>query len=503
LKVAVPIYEVDARLVVHKEGFIIDGTRPIIGDAEFLATQAQVVGSPAIIREALHSAPLSSLAEVEVDPVHAVIESLKVTPIRGTDVLSVQFWDSNLAEATRLVEAIVARYRDYIQSETLRLLGTQGDTARIRQQLWDAQVRGKELAQTAGDKHPEVRANREQIALWEQLLNEQQQADQTLAASQAAQRVRVIEGPAASVDPYWPRPVLVYAGCAIIGLLAGTALAWARDQVAPKVRSSADVQARLGLRTLGGIPRRRGGTALYRARLARESPTSAVAEAFRGLRTRMRVQANSGRGVVLQIVSAREGEGKTTVAANLAFSFAQLGRRVAIVDADLRRGILHEIFDVPASKGLTVILRDGLPPDEAIQRSPLAAVDVLTRGPDAANPAELLGQPNFEKVLEVLRERYDVVLLDTPPLLPVADAAAMAPSSDGVLLTIRCGYSELADLVRARDMLGSSGTALLGVVLNGIPEGARNGFEFRYPYRSSQVRVTPHTATQHEPASVG
>jgi capsular exopolysaccharide synthesis family protein len=207
--------------------------------------------------------------------------------------------------------------------------------------------------------------------------------------------------------------------------------------------------------------------------------------------------------VVLQIVSAREGEGKTTVAANLAFSFAQLGRRVAIVDADLRRGMLHEIFDVPISKGLTAVLRDGMPADEAIQRSPLAAVDVLSRGPDASNPAELLGQPNWEKMLDVFRERYDVILLDTPPLLPVADAAALAPSSDGILFTIRCGHSELADLVRARNMLDSADTALLGVVLNGIPPGARNGFEFRYPYRSSQIRVASRGAAQPQTVNVG
>src|SRR5438093_11751705 len=115
-----------------------------------------------------------------------------------------------------------------------------------------------------------------------------------------------------------------------------------------------------------------------------------------------------------------------------------------------------------------------MPADEAIQRSPLAAVDVLTRGPDANNPAELLGQPTFEKVLELLRERYDVVLVDTPPLLPVADAALLAPISDGVLLTVRCGRSGLADAVRARGMLDAVGTKLLGVVLTGIRSGAQS-----------------------------
>jgi capsular exopolysaccharide synthesis family protein len=499
LRLTEPKYEVSARLVVYKEAFFTEGSRPVTADADFLATQAQILGSPAIVRDALERAPLPSVAEVETDPVPLVLKSLKVEPLRATDVLSVRFRDPDPAEAARFVSAVVNRYQEYTQEETLRLLGKLGDTARVQEKLWEAQVKEKELTQRAGRRHPELLAVQEEVGMWETLLNERRSTDKALAASQAAQRVRTIEGPIASVKPVWPNPKVVLGACVALGLLAGAGLAWVRDQLSPKVRSAADVQTHLGLTTIGGIPRRSTGNALYRARLVRESPESSVAEAFRGLRTRVRVRANSGRGTVIQVVSAREREGKTTVASNLALSFGQLGRKVVIVDADLRRGILHEVFDVPTSKGLTSILRDGMPADEAIQRSPLSEVDVLSRGPDARNPAELLGQPEFEKVLELLRDRYDVVLLDTPPLLPVADATALAPNSDCVLLTVLCGRSALADTVRARDMLDAVGTRLLGVVLNAMPPGARTGFEFRYPYRSSQVRV----ASRPKAASVG
>jgi len=175
------------------------------------------------------------------------------------------------------------------------------------------------------------------------------------------------------------------------------------------------------------------------------------------------------------------------VTANLAFSFSQLTERVLVIDADLRHGNLHTIFDVPNSKGLTSVLHGKGPVEDAIEHSPLATVDVLTRGPNVNHPAELLAQPEFEFLLESLRHQYDVVLLDTPPLLDATEASILAPKVDGVLVSLMIDHSSVPEAQHARDLLDTLRAKVLGIVINHVPPGRQNG---RYHDTRSNVTQT-------------
>ena len=155
-------------------------------------------------------------------------------------------------------------------------------------------------------------------------------------------------------------------------------------------------------------------------------------------------------GQVIQITSPEANSGKTTVAANLAVGLAQMGKKVAIVDADLRSGTLHRIFEVSAAKGITSAVIAGTDIDELMQHSPLASVDVLTKGPAAKNPLHLLAQPEMEKIFEVLSQQYDVVLVDSPAVLALSDASLLATSADIVLLVLRSGLSSSTSPARFR-----------------------------------------------------
>jgi capsular exopolysaccharide synthesis family protein len=169
---------------------------------------------------------------------------------------------------------------------------------------------------------------------------------------------------------------------------------------------------------------------------------------------------------VVQITSPSPGDGSTTLAANLAASIAQSGKRVLLIDADLRNPSLHKIFGVSNDAGLVSVVRGENDLPDAIQESEIPGLWLLPAGAPPVNPADLLASPRLPELLQHLREVYDVVLVDTPALLAATDAHVVATCADGVLLTIRIGNGNRPKLERAREILGTLGANLLGAVVN-------------------------------------
>ena len=206
-------------------------------------------------------------------------------------------------------------------------------------------------------------------------------------------------------------------------------------------------------------------------------PRSPVAEAYRVLRTNL---AFARPGEVLRsllVTSPAPEEDKSTTLANLAVVTAQSGRRVIIVDCDLRRPTQHVLFDRPNEAGVTTALVG----DETLDALPLQVTQVeglqlLASGPIPPNPAELVGTPRMRALIERLVERADLVLLDAPPVVAVTDAAVLAPQVDGVLLVLVAGQSRRDETARARELLAKVGATLVGVVLTGTaPDSSAYG----------------------------
>jgi capsular exopolysaccharide synthesis family protein len=183
------------------------------------------------------------------------------------------------------------------------------------------------------------------------------------------------------------------------------------------------------------------------------------------------------------------GDGKTTLATNLAVSIAQSGKKILLIDADFGRPRLHRMFGIRAKIGLAAIIQDDTELTDAIQATPLANLSLLPCGPRPSNPAELLTSPRFKEVLEALRDKYDIILIDTPPLLAVSDPSVVASQVDGVLVTIRVAKNGRPSAERACDILRSLNANVLGIVVNGIgnrgQEGygaAHYGYQYQYQY---------------------
>ena len=211
-------------------------------------------------------------------------------------------------------------------------------------------------------------------------------------------------------------------------------------------------------------------------------PQSPVAEAFRVARTNIEFSGVDRDIRTLIVTSSTKGEGKTTTIANLAVAFAQLGRRVLLVDTDFRRPQLHRCFRLDNRQGLTTTLLKRGDPLEYIRDTTVAGLFVLPSGPIPPNPAELLMSSTMANFIDQVKGKFDHVLFDTPPVAIVTDAAIMSTKVDGTILVVRANGVDRRLLKRCRDLLEQVKANVLGVIVNGINKG--NEAYYYYYYNS-------------------
>lgn len=278
---------------------------------------------------------------------------------------------------------------------------------------------------------------------------------------------------------------------AILGLLVGLILglmgAFFLEYLDQTIKSAHDVERLLGVPVLGLIP--------YDPKLAaangRRAPITVVtalgadepvAEAFRALRTNVTFVGAEKPLQLITVTSPGPGEGKSTTAANLAVTLAQSGQKTILVDADLRRPLVHRAFAIVQDPGLTDILVHRAEVREAVRPDVSPKLDVLPAGVSPPNPSELLGSDAMQQLMAELRREYDYIILDTPPVLPVTDATVVAAGADAVIVTIRSGETEETAAQRALEQLRRVNARIAGVVLNGI-SSAKDHYYTYYSYQ--------------------
>jgi capsular exopolysaccharide synthesis family protein len=210
-------------------------------------------------------------------------------------------------------------------------------------------------------------------------------------------------------------------------------------------------------------------------------PKSPASEAYRSLRTNLQFAELDRPCRSVVITSSTAGEGKTTTAANFSVTAAQIGTSVCLVDADLRRPTLHRVFGLPNTEGLTTALVQGRPFSELARATRVPNLSVLTSGPLPANPAELVGSRRMKTFVEQATEKFELVVLDTPPVLAASDAVALGAQCDGVVLVVRCGSVPHEVVRHAVDQIQAVHARLLGVLLNRLD--ARRDGQYHDYYR--------------------
>ncbi|HEX3239255.1 MAG TPA: polysaccharide biosynthesis tyrosine autokinase [Solirubrobacterales bacterium] len=269
-------------------------------------------------------------------------------------------------------------------------------------------------------------------------------------------------------EPVQPRPPLIIAIGIVLGALAGIMLAYVLEQVRRRIDGSGDIAEITPLPIVGTLPYQRR-LARSPSRLIWDNPDlEALQESLRALRTNIEVLVGK-RNAIVQVTSPVAGEGKSTIVANLGVALAQVGIKTLIVDADLRRPSQHEIFNVPNDAGLSSFLGSRSRPQLRPQPTGISRLSVLPSGPIPHSSTEML-HVRSAQLIEALHESEELVLVDTPPLLPVSDARILAAKVDGVLLTVAAGTEKPSALRSALDTLQFAGAPILGIVLNRASE---------------------------------
>lgn len=303
---------------------------------------------------------------------------------------------------------------------------------------------------------------------------------------------RLIAAATVPSSPVSPSPVRDAGIALFVGVLVGCAAALLREYWDDSVKSKEDLEAvGGGLSVVAMIPQVAG----WKDRRATElvsvaQPSSPAAEAYRTLRTSVKFLGIHRPITSVQVTSAVAGEGKTTTVANLAVAFARSGARVVAVCCDFRRPRLHEFFDLPNVAGFTSVLAGDVSLQDAVQRVPGEdRLLVLTAGPVPPNPAELLSSSRASAAIGVLAENADLVVIDSPPVLPVTDAIVLAGMVDATLLVAATGVTHRRAFARSVEILEQVDAPIVGAVLNGV--GSDGGYGGSYAYDLGYAPLSP------------
>lgn len=414
---------------------------------------------PIILTLQERQAALASLLEERVNTV--LQEELSSDPISGDFNLQL----SNLKIA--LVEDLVKAQVNY-QALSSRVASLRAervayqDRARILPKL---EQRQREL---------ERQLNASQ-STYEALLKRLQEV--RVAENQNLGNARVVENAAQPERPISPRIKLNLALGGILGAMLGIATALIIDAKDRTVKTVQEIKDQLGYTVLGSIPLiGKQGSALPLL----DKPRSAVSEAFRMLQANLKFSSVDEALKVMVITSSVPNEGKSTVSANLGMALAELGHRVLIIDADLRRPSQHQVWEEPNLVGLSNVLVEQNEVSTAVKELQ-TNLYLLTAGAPPPNPVALLDSRRMTNLLEECSQSYDYVLVDTPPLAVAADAALLGKLAQGMLLVVRPGVADFTSMNSAQEMLHRSSQPILGMVINGvIPTNEPDSYYYYY-----------------------
>jgi len=476
-----PTYTASATLrVATAAGATLDYTHYMYAE-RLMNTYAEIATSGPMLEELAHRLGLDKPPQIKVEII-ANTELMHIT-VEDRDPILAQ------EAANTLAEILIAQSTELYSGggrSAQEILGQQ--LAQIERELDQARGEYESLVAQSPQDSERIAAASRAIALKEQtytvLLEQYEQA--RIREALRANTLSVVEPAVVPEAPSKPRRVLNIALGFMVGLAGGTGLAFLFENLDTTLYTTQQIEQVTALSTLGKIP-----TAGRQQRTPFFNGNSPQGEALRRLRINIFALDHDPSLQTLLVTSAGPGEGKSTIVANLALAIAQSewanchrsGRKVIVVDADLRRPALHKIFSLPNEMGLSSVLNQQVTLDEAVQDS-FPGVWVLTSGPLPPNPAELLGSPQMAALIEQLAQQFDVVLLDTPSLLAVSDAAVLTATVDGVVLVVERAQARREAVQATLQHLADVKARCVGVVVN---RAQQNG-SYTYYHRKSPRR---------------
>ncbi|MBI5303187.1 MAG: polysaccharide biosynthesis tyrosine autokinase [Chloroflexi bacterium] len=487
--ITVPVYQSTVTLLISQ------GTDPLrdpyysmITSQRAAITYVEQLKSPEVLEQVARELNIATLAG-------GLPASVSVQNVRDTQLIRVSVEDTDPARAQAIANQIARVFNDQLntfQMERYRIVQEDMDrqVAEARKKIDETQ---KALAPLGDANDPRslaapefVRTERQRLQLELTTLQSQYAVllksaqDVRLAASRYTDSVSISSPAKLPLAPVRPRTSMNMLIGLAIGALLGLGLAFLVEYLDDSVKNSDDVSRVLELGTLGTVVRFPKGT--KSPLVAVDAPRAPYVEAYRNLRTNLQFSFAVDAAATLVVTSAEPGEGKSTTIANLAVVMAQMGKRVMLVDTDLRRPTQHLLFGIPAEPGLTDVFLGEQTLDQVVRATQVPGLHLLASGRLPPNPAELLASTWMDHFIALLKERYDIVLFDSPPILPVTDAILLASKTKHLAWIISAGKTRTETLRRAREALAQVDAKILGVVLNRVTGGSGYGYYYYYYY---------------------
>jgi tyrosine-protein kinase Etk/Wzc len=448
---------------------------------------------------------------------------------------TLSFLDDQLPQFKRQLDQSEETYNRYRNRQGTVALDEEaklilGRTVELQTKLLEAQQKRRDLVSRFTTEHPSVKTLDAQIAAWsgeiasvnsrvkglplvqqeavrlerdvkvnnelyQKLRNDALQLQ--LIREGKIGNVRLIDAAATPEAPVRPRRSLALALALVIGVVGGVLVALARNAFLRGIRSAQEIEAHTGLNVYSTIPRSEQQAMLADAVgkklpglhvLASRVPDDLAVESLRSLRTALQfamLEANNNR---VLITGPTPGVGKSFVSVNFSAILANAGKRVLLIDADLRKGYLNHYFGLGRGNGLSEVIAGSVPVGQAIHREILPNLDLLTTGVLPPNPADLMMSSAFAQLLDQLSPQYDLIVIDTPPVLVAADTVAVAPQAGTVLLVVRADKTLTGELHESAKRLAHAGKTVTGVLFNGLDMSRRHYGSYAYRYGGYQYR---------------
>lgn len=475
-----PIYEAQAELLLQprnaetlfdpQTGARTDAVRAVQTEIEVLKSRP--------VRDAVR-------AKIQTEPPQVV-----ATQVGQTDVIDVRARGSEPTLAAAVANAYAEAYVSFRLTQAVNdvveaVEQIQGKITELQAQIdeIDRRVSGLSATQRIG---LEANLRSQQATLVAQQAAFKQKLDELeVERSLKSGGAQLVSRAAIPDQPVEPRPFRTSVLALFLGTALGVGTALLFEHLDDSIKSKEDVDRIVGTApVLTMVP----AITSWKEReqpqvISQTDPTSAAAEAYRSLRTSIQFLALDRPMRTLQITSPNASEGKTTTLANLAIALARAGQRVIVVCCDLRRPRIHDFYSLTNDVGFTSVLLGERSLADAIQSVPgEERVKLLASGPAPPNPSELLGGRRAVELLTALQAESDIVLLDSPPVLPVTDAAVLSSRVDATLLVSTAGTTTRKELQRAYELLKQVDAPLIGTVLNGVSADSSYGYAYQYKY---------------------
>jgi capsular exopolysaccharide synthesis family protein len=527
---ATPIFTGTSRIYIEQGGpEIVKGIESVTTQSKnYLYTQAELLKSTPVLAPVLQKPEVTRMKifqKVDDPIVFLKKKGLEVSVGKKNDIITISSDSPEPVEAAELVNAVVDSYVTYhsthqrgTAADALKILQKEKTKreaelaakvdamAKFRQEndvpiaenhdgdivlerLNRLQLQLADLSRQVTDEHPAVKATKDKInqikkqseliAQYAILQSDWERTNKlcdilddrikqiNITEDTGALNINILEVARPAEEPSKPQKGRVIAMAMVVGLMLGCGLAFLHDYKDHKLRSTPEINTSLGVPVLGAVPTMSRKESVFdRGQKVRLESNSLVAEAYRNIRTAVLFSVPDGKAKTLLVTSPAAGDGKTTLASNLAIAMAQAGQKTLVLDADFRKPMQHEVFQVKRDAGLTSLLAARLSLQQVIHPTCVKNLDLMTAGPEAPNPSEMLNSSAFAETLDALADRYDRVIIDSPPVMSVTDARILAALCDVTLLVLKADKSTKKISRQACDGLLSVGAHLLGVVVN-------------------------------------